>query len=388
MYTYCIGNPIGYTDPSGYWIWGVVGAVMGAYDGYMYAKKKKLSGWKMAAAIVGGAALSAINPFKVVKAASKVVKVAKFTKKAKSGFSKLKAAKRILKKPKLPKVKIKKCKPKVKRPKAKRVKKAKVKENKCCGTNGCFVAGTKVLTKKGFTPIEDIKPGDYVWSENPNTNEKALKKVKKIFVREKDSIIRLRINGEVISTTEEHPFYVENVGFIPAGKLKEGDQVRIESGETAIIESVKVIKLKKSIRVYNFEVEDFHTYYVADQKVLVHNKCPKERVTENGTKIIGGGHGKNAHHKNSIDKKIEEMAKTGEYKEIYGDRQLKTAGLKGRERPDIIGIRKDGTIEIYEFASPSQAKGAKRKALEEKVSRMKEKYPDAKNIELFEWGEY
>ena len=42
---------------------------MGAYDGYKYAKKKKLKGWKKGAAILGGAALGVINPFKVVKAA-------------------------------------------------------------------------------------------------------------------------------------------------------------------------------------------------------------------------------------------------------------------------------------------------------------------------------
>ena len=50
-----------------------------------------------------------------------------------------------------------------------------------------------------------FKAGDYVWSENPETHEKALKKVNKIFVREKDSIIRLSINGEIIETTDEHP---------------------------------------------------------------------------------------------------------------------------------------------------------------------------------------
>ena len=77
----------------------------------------------------------------------------------------------------------------------------------------CFTAGTRIHTEKGFKAIETIKPGDRVWSENPETNSKALKKVKKIFVREKDSLIRLAINGEVIETTDEHPFYVEGRGF-------------------------------------------------------------------------------------------------------------------------------------------------------------------------------
>ncbi len=74
LYTYGAGNPIKYTDPSGHAIWGVIGAAMGAYDGYKYAKKKNLKGWKKGAAIVGGAVLGVVNPFKVVKAAKQDTK--------------------------------------------------------------------------------------------------------------------------------------------------------------------------------------------------------------------------------------------------------------------------------------------------------------------------
>ena len=31
--------------------------------------------------------------------------------------------------------------------------------------------------------------------------------------------------------------------------------------------------LEEAITVYNFEVADYHTYYVGDEDVLVHNKC-------------------------------------------------------------------------------------------------------------------
>lgn len=36
-------------------------------------------------------------------------------------------------------------------------------------------------------------------------------------------------------------------------------------------------KLKTTVNVYNFEVEDFHTYYVGIQGILVHNVCPPGR---------------------------------------------------------------------------------------------------------------
>jgi hypothetical protein len=40
-----------------------------------------------------------------------------------------------------------------------------------------------------------------------------------------------------------------------------------------VIDEIKCEKLKTPIKVYNFEVEDFHTYFVSDLEVLVHNKA-------------------------------------------------------------------------------------------------------------------
>ena len=254
-------------------VWGVVGAAMGAYDGYKYAKKKKLKGAKKAAAIVGGALLGAVNPGKVVKAASKAVK---YTKKAVKAAKAKKAAKKASKAAKTTKAKNTKAITTAKKVTTsnKKTKTTTAVAKKASTNNSkCFVAGTKIHTEKGFKNIEAIEVGDYVWSEDPETKEKALKSVKKIFVREKDSIIRLTVNGEVIETTHEHPFYVEGQGFKAAGDLKAGDELRLESREEAFVETIEEIQLDQPIKVYNFEVEDFHTYYVSGQKVLVHNTC-------------------------------------------------------------------------------------------------------------------
>ena len=285
---------------------------MGAYDGYKYAKKKNLKGWKKGAAVVGGALLGSINPFKVVKAAKtgyKAYKASKYTKKAVSSAKKTKSVKKASTKAKstvVTKKTVKKTTTAKSTKKTTQTVKKQTKQVKAA----CFTAGTKIHTKDGFKNIEAVKAGDYVWSENPETYEKALKKVKKIFVREKDSIIRLSINGEVIETTAEHPFYVDGIGFVNAGDLKAGDEVRTADGSTARVESFESITPDEPIKVYNFEVEDFHTYYVSGQKVLVHNTCAttKKNVTTHKGKssnteyVVGaykdvkGIEGMTAHH--------------------------------------------------------------------------------------------
>ena len=49
----------------------------------------------------------------------------------------------------------------------------------------------------------------------------------------------------------------------------------LSSGKTAIITGTSAEELSEPETTYNFEVRDFHTYYVGKQSVLVHNFCEK-----------------------------------------------------------------------------------------------------------------
>ena len=79
------------------------------------------------------------------------------------------------------------------------------------------------------------------------------------------------INGEEIITTETHPFYVKNQGFIKAGELIVGDELLDVNGNVLLVENFDVELTDEPVKVYNFEVEDFHTYHVCTLGVLVHN---------------------------------------------------------------------------------------------------------------------
>lgn len=55
----------------------------------------------------------------------------------------------------------------------------------------------------------------------------------------------------------------------------------LSNGEFVVVEWVQHEILESPIKVYNFEVEDFHTYFVGENGVFVHNGCGKwEEVNE------------------------------------------------------------------------------------------------------------
>jgi len=81
----------------------------------------------------------------------------------------------------------------------------------------------------------------------------------------------LAINGEEIVTTETHPFYVNDRGFVNAGELIVSDELLDVNGNVLLVENFDVELTEKPVTVYNFQVEDYHTYHVSGLGVLVHN---------------------------------------------------------------------------------------------------------------------
>ncbi|SFX68203.1 RHS repeat-associated core domain-containing protein [Thermoactinomyces sp. DSM 45891] len=142
----------------------------------------------------------------------------------------------------------------------------------------CFVAGTRIETEDGGKPIEEIDIGDKVLAKNEETGEIAYKEVEWLFQREIDEIYEVHIGGEVIQTTDEHPFWVVGEGWVRAKDLRKGDLFETDKGKKLAVD--KIVKKKQKATVYNFKVKDFHTYYVSNLKVLTHNKCYRDTFFE------------------------------------------------------------------------------------------------------------
>jgi hypothetical protein len=158
--------------------------------------------------------------------------------------------------------------------------------------NVCFVAGTSVLTESGLAAIETVKAGDLVWAKDTETGEIALKYVVQTFVNQASELVHIKVGGQTISVTPEHPFWVAYKGWISAAELRAGDVLVSYNEKSIAIDEVSHETLKVPVFVYNFEVKDFHTYYVGKSSILVHNTCP---VPQNIYTSIKNAPGYNPH---------------------------------------------------------------------------------------------
>lgn len=127
------------------------------------------------------------------------------------------------------------------------------------------------LTTAGLLAIEKLRAGDKVISTDPDTLETSEKTVLETYIRKVDRLVHLVINGEEIVTTDNHPFYVQGRGFIKAEGLFVGDKLISVDGKDLIVETHDIEQCEKPITVYNFKAEDYHTYFVGNYKIWVHN---------------------------------------------------------------------------------------------------------------------
>ena len=147
-----------------------------------------------------------------------------------------------------------------------------------------FAAGTLVATSEGLKPIEDVHAGDWVLARDPETGALEPKRVTFAYSSIHEDVLVLTVrqpdgDEELVITTSEHPFHVQDRAWVPAGELTLDDILVTLSGETLSLRAIE--SLAGARTAYNFEVADFHTYGVGDSQVWVHNSCTiRERYVE------------------------------------------------------------------------------------------------------------
>ncbi len=177
----------------------------------------------------------------------------------------------------------------------------------------CFLAGTLVKTARGMQPIEDVQQGDRVWSRDPATGQEGWREVTRLFRNTTRVVVKVVFrpvgrgerhdvgreggessseggeDGEPPSAREEgseqdqavlctpgHAWLLAGGTQIHAAHLLPGHVLRDDRG--GLLEVVSVDVEQREAATYNFEVEGWHTYFVAEREgapaVWVHNTSP------------------------------------------------------------------------------------------------------------------
>lgn len=132
----------------------------------------------------------------------------------------------------------------------------------------CFVAGTLVWTPDGSKRIEQVKVGDMVLAQHPETGELAFKVVLQPTRRWLAQIIKLGVGDEELQTSGGHLFWVADQGWQRARSLAVGDEL---AGVGRVLPVVSAEATMEEAPMYNLVVADFHTYFVGNSRVLVHD---------------------------------------------------------------------------------------------------------------------
>jgi len=214
------------------------------------------------------------------------------------------------------------------------------------GTNGRNAAGGGLYSAGGSVSIVASTFDKNVARDQYNEDGPVRpRRVMRRFVNEA-LVLELRIEGRVIGTTSEHPFFVRGKGWVKASEIQPGDEVRLEAPGWKCIE--EVIDTGRTERVYNVEVEDDHTYFVGNDDwgfgVWVHNAA----CLPIGYSPVRAAHGALLHNSTLVHKALSLLRIPG----VTGVRTNQAlVGLTGKTisplRPDVQYVF-GGLIHIIE----------------------------------------
>jgi hypothetical protein len=129
----------------------------------------------------------------------------------------------------------------------------------------CLTAGTLIQTDTGLRPIESIRVGDNVVSQDVTTGELSLKPVIRTAERPPSLTCEIVLKNDTkLQATLGHAWWVIGKGWIKSKDLQPGMRIRTA---TSSIE-VASLSMAAEVTTYNLSVADFNSYFVGEERLL------------------------------------------------------------------------------------------------------------------------
>lgn len=142
--------------------------------------------------------------------------------------------------------------------------------------HSCFVAGTPISTLTGLRPIESLKVGDLVLTQDTSTGALDYQPIVGVHHNPPAETVRIRLKQETIVCTPVHRFWCPGRGWRMARDLKPGDLVRSVGARAEVLE----ITPDPVQPVFNLDVTQNHSFFVGSGRLLVRdNSLPPPMLT-------------------------------------------------------------------------------------------------------------
>ena len=133
--------------------------------------------------------------------------------------------------------------------------------------HNCFAAGTPVQTMDGLRPIEKLRVGDQVLTQDPRSGELKYQPLLAVYHNPPNETLRIGLSTETIVATGIHRLWKAGKGWTMARELKAGDILRTLEG----LAPVKSIDKDRVQPVFNMKVAEGESFFVGKQGVLAHD---------------------------------------------------------------------------------------------------------------------
>lgn len=275
-YSYVLNNPLSYRDPSGDLIPLLVAVAVVSWQSYN-AYDTVTSGAEDFMGTIDSSRDSTERVLSAVSLTSNFVGVPKFAREGAGwAFRKLTGRNKT---PDTPDANVNTQQPEAFGSDTNSARKSETKDKPC----GCFPAGTVVWTKDGLKPIESVEVGDLLLAKSDVTHDIDWKAVEKIYRYDQRRLYEITTqdhDGTLrhLVVTDDHPFFIDGRGWVETRDILLGEAVQTIDEE--LVNVVEIRDLGTRSKTYNFEIADYHSYFVTDQGLWVHNGGPCDQDRE------------------------------------------------------------------------------------------------------------